>query len=194
MVAITNTTSLTFLKEAIDTTLGESESSLEAFAENQAEGAALERCIDAFQQLRGICQMLELDAATVMAEDMVLTAREVQRRPEPPLIQALGNAIVLLGRYFEYVQLKDRTLPEMLIGGINELRRAGGKPLIQESHFFSVDLSRARDPVPPAGDPSALASQGRRLRHMYQVATERQGRQMSVTVRMSPESIGAALL
>src|SRR5690606_128551 len=121
MVAITNTTSLTFLKEAIDTTLGESESSLEAFAENQAEGAALERCIDAFEQLRGICQMLELDAATVMAEDMVLTAREVQRRPEPPLIQALGNAIVLLGHYLEYVQLSGSPLPEVLVAGINEL-------------------------------------------------------------------------
>ncbi len=32
MVAITNTTSLTFLKESIDATLSEAEASLEAFA------------------------------------------------------------------------------------------------------------------------------------------------------------------
>ena len=32
MVAITNTTSLTFLKEAIDTTLTEAENQLEAFS------------------------------------------------------------------------------------------------------------------------------------------------------------------
>lgn len=169
MVAITNTTSLTFLKEAIDTTLGESESSLEAFAENQAEGAALERCIDAFQQLRGICQMLELDAATVMAEDMVLTAREVQRRPEPPLIQALGNAIVLLGHYLEYVQLSGSPLPEVLVAGINELRQAAGRAPLPESQFFQVDESLPRTPPGPSADVDGLARQSRRLRHMYQV-------------------------
>ena len=169
MVAITNTTSLTFLKEAIDTTLSEAEASLEAFAEDRGDAAVLDQCASAFHQLRGISQVLELSAATLMSEEMELATEALKRQHDRVLVQALGNAIVLLGRYFEYVQLKDRAMPEMLIGGINELRRAGGKSLIQESHFFSVDLSRARDPVPPAGDPSALASQGRRLRHMYQV-------------------------
>ena len=169
MVAITNTTSLTFLKESIDATLSEAEASLEAFAEERDEGASLDRCGEAFHQLRGISQMLELSAATLMSEEMELAVEGLKRHGGRALVQALGNAIVLLGRYFEYVQLKDRTLPEMLIGGINELRRAGGKPLIQESHFFSVDLSRARSPEPEEGDPAALLAQGRRLRHMYQV-------------------------
>lgn len=169
MVAITNTTSLTFLKDAIDTTLSEAEASLEAFAEDRGQATGLDRCSEAFHQLRGIAQMLELSAAALMSEEMELATQEIKRQADRNLVQALGNAIVLLGRYFEYVQLKDRTLPEMLIGGINELRRASGKSLIQESHFFAVDLSRPRQPPAAAGDPAALAGQGRRLRHMYQI-------------------------
>lgn len=169
MVAITNTTSLTFLKEAIDATLNDAQASLEAFAAGREQDAGLDRCADAFHQLRGIAQMLELSAAVLMSEEMELAVQELKRQTDRHLTQALGNAIVLLGRYFEYVQLKDRTLPEMLVGGINELRRAGGKSLIPESHFFSVDLSRPRQPAPAAGDRTALAGQARRLRHIYQV-------------------------
>ena len=169
MVAITNTTSLTFLKEAIDTTLSEAEASLEAFAEERGDAATLDQCAGAFHQLRGISQVLELNAATLMSEEMELAAEALKRQRDRALIQALGNAIVLLSRYFEYVQLKDSALPELLIGGINELRRAGGKSLIQESHFFSVDLARAREPAAGPGEPAALVEQGRRLRHMYQV-------------------------
>ncbi|ASK33936.1 Hpt domain-containing protein [Alloalcanivorax mobilis] len=169
MVAITNTTSLTFLKDAIDTTLGEAEANVEAFAEDQAQPAVLDQCAESFHQLRGISQMLELSAAALLSEEMELACQELKRHGERPLMQALSNAVVLLGRYFEYVQLKDRTLPEMLIGGINELRRAAGKALIQESHFFSVDLSRPRTPPAAPGDHIALARQSRRLRHMYQV-------------------------
>lgn len=169
MVAITNTTSLAFLKDAIDSTLGDAEAGLETFCEDSSQLGVLEHCAQCFHQLRGICQVLEFSAATLLSEEMELACQALKRQPEGPLIQALSNAIVLLGRYFEYVQLKDRTLPEMLIGGINELRQAAGKALIQESHFFTVGLSRPRTPAAGAGDPAALATKSRRLRHMYQV-------------------------
>lgn len=171
MVAITNTTSLTFLKEAIDATLSEAETHLEAFSDDPTRLQELDQCGDAFQQLRGICQVLELPAAALMSEEMLLAAQELRERVADTRLQALGHAIVLLGRYFDYVQLKDAPLPALLIGGINDLRRAGGKPLIQESHFFSVDLSRERT-VAPSGQPApaeTLADVSRRLRHMYQV-------------------------
>ena len=147
MVAITNTTSLTFLKEAIDATLTEAETSLEAFSDDPSRQEELARCAEDFQQLRGICQVVELPAAALMSEEMALAARELREKQSDARVQALSNAIVLLTRYFDYVQLKNRTLPALLIGGINELRRAGGNALIQESHFFRADL--ARPPPPP---------------------------------------------
>ncbi|MGJ3257158.1 MAG: hypothetical protein ACFE0K_12650 [Alcanivorax sp.] len=170
MVAITNTTSLTFLKEAIDATLTEAENSLEAFSDDPSRQEELARCAEDFQQLRGICQVVELPAAALMSEEMSLAARELREKQSDARVQALSNAIVLLTRYFDYVQLKNRTLPALLIGGINELRRAGGKALIQESHFFSAELSRPRNPPAPDSDlPRAeLPALARRLRHMYQ--------------------------
>ncbi|MEQ3723620.1 hypothetical protein [Alcanivorax sp.] len=171
MVAITNTTSLTFLKEAIDTTLTEAENQLEAFSDDRSRQDELQHCAQAFQQLRGICQVVELPAAALMSEEMALAARELQDKVSDARIQALSNAIVLLTRYFDYVQLKNRTLPALLIGGINELRHSGGKGLIQESHFFSADLSRQRVPEASQRDMSVseLSALARRLRHMYQV-------------------------
>lgn len=171
MVAITNTTSLTFLKEAIDTTLTEAETQLEAFSDDRSRQDELQHCAQAFQQLRGICQVVELPAAALMSEEMALAARELQEKVSDARIQALSNAIVLLTRYFDYVQLKNRTLPALLIGGINELRHSGGKGLIQESHFFSADLSRQRAPQAPQREMSVseLSVLARRLRHMYQV-------------------------
>ena len=149
MVAITNTTSLTFLKEAIDATLTEAETRLEAFSDDPSRQEELARCAEDFQQLRGICQVVELPSAALMSEEMALAARELQERHSEARVQALGNSIVLLTRYFDYVQLKNQTLPALLIGGINELRRAGGKALIQESHFFQ------RRPVPSSPTPGA---------------------------------------
>ena len=171
MVAITNTTSLTFLKEAIDTTLTEAENQLETFSDDRSRQDELQHCAQAFQQLRGICQVVELPAAALMSEEMALAARELQDKVSDARIQALSNAIVLLTRYFDYVQLKNRTLPALLIGGINELRHSGGKGLIQESHFFSADLSRQRVPEASQRDMSVseLSALARRLRHMYQV-------------------------
>lgn len=172
MVAITNTISLTFLKDEIDDTLTRAETSLEAFVDDPERRGDLEQSVDAFHQVRGIFQMLELPAASLMAEEMELVGRELlEKGASDAGTAALSNAIVLLARYLEYVQLKNRILPELLVGGINELRRAAGKSLVPESHFFSVDLSRDRFPQAPESrsSKSEIPRLCRRLRHMYQV-------------------------
>ncbi|MCK5874348.1 MAG: hypothetical protein KAG82_06625 [Alcanivoracaceae bacterium] len=173
MVAMTNSTSLTFIKEEIDSTLGEVGRHLEAWVADASQLQELDACAEAFHQLRGIFQVLELPAATLMITEMEQSARKLQEGgPAAALLGAsLGQSVLLIGRYLEYVQLKNRPLPEVMVGGLNELRRAAGKPLIQESHFFSVDLARDRFPAPAASKTPAseLGRLGRRLRHMYQV-------------------------
>lgn len=173
MVAMTNSTSLTFLKEEIDSTLAEAGRSLEAWAADSSRTQELDVCAESFHQLRGIFQLLELPAAALTATEMEQVVRKMQDSGPAArsLGEALGQALLLLGRYLEYVQLKNRPLPEVMVSGLNELRRAAGKPLIQESHFFAVDLARDRYPVPAATSPpiAELSRLGRRLRHMYQV-------------------------
>lgn len=172
MVAITNTTSLTFLKDEIEATLSQAENALEAFADDKARDGELSKCSDSFHQIRGVFQMLELPAAALLAEEMELVSAGIESSSRRVAeTAALGNAIILLGRYLEYIQLKNQALPELVLGGINELRRAAGKPLIPESHFFRVDVNRERYPEAPESKTprDEVPRLCRRLRHMYQV-------------------------
>src|SRR5690554_169036 len=173
MVAMTNSTSLTFLKEEIDNTLEEAGRSLEAWFADHTHIQELDACAEQFRQLHGIFQVLELPAAALTSTEMEMAARKMKEAGTgaAALGEALSQALLLLGRYLEYVQLKNRPLPEVMVGGLNELRRAAGKPLIQESHFFAVDLARDRSPLPESAPApvAELTRLGRRLRHMYQI-------------------------
>lgn len=170
MVAMTSSTSLTFLKDEIDSTLADVARLLESWASNPQNKVELENCAELIGQLHGIFQLLELPAATLMAAEMSASLEQMLEDSRSVAVgAALSQALVLLGRYLEYVQLKNRPMPEVMIGGINELRRAAGKALIQESHFFAVDLARQRDPQPAAGSHQDIPRLCRRLRHMYQI-------------------------
>ncbi|PKM22158.1 MAG: hypothetical protein CVV10_05725 [Gammaproteobacteria bacterium HGW-Gammaproteobacteria-14] len=195
MVAITNSTSLTFLKEEIDSTLGEAERQLEAWVADPSRTSELSACGEAFHQLRGIFQVLELPAAALMSEEMELVVQRMLDGEHRALLGgALSQAILLLGRYLEYVQLKNHAMPEVMVNAINELRRAAEKPLIQECHFFSVDL--ARDRYPPAAAASASAADvgrlARRLRHMYQVGLlgVLRGQNSQVNLKLMARALG----
>lgn len=173
MVAMTSSTSLTFIKEEIDSSLSEVGKHLESWVADRSRTGELEACAEAFHQLRGIFQVLELPAATLLVTEMEQVASRLREGGVgvEALGEALSQSVVLLGRYLEYVQLKNRALPEVMVGGLNELRRAAGKALVQESHFFSVDLARDRLPPPPPSQTPAsdLPRLARRLRHMYQI-------------------------
>lgn len=175
MVAITNAVSLTFLKEELENTLNTAGTRLESFlqeAEQEKRDEIVAACLDVFHQVNGICHMLELPAAGMMAEEMELAVQDLGRSQSPEiLISALGNAIILLERYLEYIQIKNQEMPELILDGLNELRRVSGKAPMPESHFFSVNLSCERfpDATPAKVDASEKTRLIRRMRHMYQV-------------------------
>src|SRR5690554_433604 len=131
MVAMTNSTSLTFLKEEIDNILEEAGRSLEAWFADHTHIQELDVCAEQFRQLHGIFQVLELLAAALTSTEMEMAARKMKEAGTGAAAfgEALSQALLLLGRYLEYVQLKNRPLPEVMVGGLNELRRAAGKPL-----------------------------------------------------------------
>lgn len=172
MVAITNTTSLTFLREEIDVELSQAEAALEAFVQDNNRTRELEQCTVSFSQLKGIFQVLDLPAAALMAEEMeMLASALLDSSDKADMAAALSTAVIMLGRYLEYVQLKNKPVSALLITAINEVRAASGRSLIGESHFFSVDFSQERyPPIETAGvGPGEIASLCRRLRQMYQV-------------------------
>lgn len=175
MVAITNAVSLTFLKDELENTLNTAAARLESFlqeTEQDKRDESVSACLQIFHQVNGICHMLELPAAGMMAEEMELAVQDLGRSKSPEtIISALSNAIILLERYLEYIQIKNQEMPELILDGLNELRRMSGKSPMPESHFFGVNLACERFPeaAPARVDVSEKTRLIRRMRHMYQV-------------------------
>lgn len=174
MVAIQRTTSLNFLKEEIDATLRQAEAGLEGFVDDPGQVAHLDTCIEAFHQVWGALRILEIPGAVDLAQELEQVTRRIREnggQARDELVAALGNGIMVLGRYLEYLQLKSHNMPQLLIPALNTLRMADGRPPVPESAFFACDLGARR----PGEGGDALESDAeigrlaRRLRQMYQV-------------------------
>jgi len=86
-------------------------------------------------------------------------------------LATISGSIMLLVHYLEYVEVKKRALPVLLVPTINEVRGLLGKSLITESVFF--DFTDNQEKLQKSGNPepdlNQIEQSGRRLRHMYQV-------------------------
>ncbi len=174
MVAIQRTTSLNLVKDELDATLKQAETSLAAFVVEPGSAVRLDECIDCFHQVWGALRILEIGGATDLALELEHVAKQIKESGEAARdgqIAALGNGIMVLGRYLDYLQITSRNLPQLLVPALNVLRLSTGKQSIPESAFFRCDISAKR----PGEGGDALESDEeigrlvRRLRQMYQV-------------------------
>lgn len=196
MVAIQRAISLNFVKDEVDATLRQAETGLEGYVDDPSQAAHLENCIDAFHQVWGVLAILEIPGATDLAQELEQVARRIrdnggQARDE--LVAALGNGIMVLGRYLEYLQIKSHHLPQLLVPALNALRMADGRAPVPESAFFACDL---RAPRPGEGgdaleDDAEIARLARRLRQMYQLGLlgVLKGDNVSVNLRMMDRAL-----
>lgn len=170
MAAISNTTSLTLLIEEISATLQQGEALLEAYMIEPSD-KQLGQLAALLQQVRGVCHMIELPAATFITSEMVAVSEQLGNINKPErAANALSRAIVLLRRYLEYVQQTNKSIPELLVDGINELRLARRAQRIGESHFADISLNSDVITQPDAVTlTEASINELKRLRHMYQV-------------------------
>lgn len=175
MVAIQRTTSLNLVREELDATLKQAEAGLEAFIDEPGNTARIDECIECFHQAWGVLKVLEISGAADLAKELETVSRHLKesgQQAHEGELAALGNGILVLSRYIEYMQVRTRNLPQLLVPAINALRVASGRPPVPESAFFPCDLQAKR---PGEGgdaleDDAEVARLGKRLRQMYQVA------------------------
>ncbi len=173
MGTIQGNTSINLIKEEIDATLKQAEVNLEAFVDDPANKAQLTECIECFHQVWGALQVVNVPGAIDLALELEAVARQVlgHATARENEIAALGGGILVLRGYIEYLQIKNRNLPQLLVSAINSLRVAAGKSPISESAFFSCNMQAKRS----GEDGSASVSDAEirrlvpRLRQMYQV-------------------------
>ncbi len=171
MVAIQRATSLNLVKEELDATLKQAEVALTDYVA-APQPAALEPAIEAMHQIWGVLSVLEVPGGAELAKELEAALRLTsQDGPLDARLQAIGNGIMVLGRYTEFLQIKGHNLPQLLIPALNVLRQATGKQPVPESAFFGCDVTAKR----PGEGTDALESDAeiqrltRRLRQMYQV-------------------------
>lgn len=174
MVAIQHATSLNLVKEELDATLRQAETGFEGYVDDPTQVAHLDTCVECLHQAWGVLWVLDVPGALDLALELEHVARQIREqggRAPDELVAAVGSALMVLGRYLEFVQVKSRHVPELLVPALNAVRLAGGKQPVPECAFFSCDPAARR----PGEGGDALESDAevarltRRLRQMYQV-------------------------
>lgn len=168
---VTGATSLSLVRDELFATIEQAELSLEQFIGERSNGNLLQQAVEGLQQIRGTLKLIELTGAEMLAQEMLDQANDIPAgagTERDDQLSALSSALYVLRRYLESVDAHRQEIPELLLPTINELRRAGGQPLLPESFFFSARLDQPRPPRTQAASDDVHAD-GRRLRHMYQV-------------------------
>ena len=170
---VSGATSLNLVRDELFTTMEEAESSLEQFIADRHNGSLLQQAVENLHQVRGTLNLIELAGAEMLAQEVLDQATDIPAgagEERDIQLSALSNALYVLRRYLESIDAHRQEMPELLLPAINDLRQAGGQPALPESFFFSVRLDHPRPrSATPAIDGAARESEGRRLRHMYQI-------------------------
>ena len=170
---LTGATSLDLVRDELFVSVGEVEDLLQQFLEERHDGSLLQRAIEGLQQLRGTLDLIELEGAALLLEEMIALATDIPVHEGDGLnepLSALCNSLFLLQRYLHFCRQQGGERPELLLPIINELRshRSGARAL-PESHFYPLDAHR----VPPALRDGARQPLDRqtfaRLRQMFQL-------------------------
>lgn len=170
---VSGASSLGLVRDELFATIEEAEASLEQFIVERNNGSLLQQAVDNLQQVRGTLNLIELAGAELLAQEVLDQATDIPAgvgQERDAQLAALSNALHVLRRYLEGLDVHRQEMPELLLPAINDLRQACKQPPLPESFFFSVRLDQARPRmVPPALDAAAKENEGRRLRQMYQV-------------------------
>lgn len=170
---VSGVTSLSLVRNELFVTMEEAESSLEHFIAERHNGSLLQQAVESLHQVRGTLNLVELAGAELLAQEVLEQATDIPAgagEERDVQLSALSNALHVLRRYLESVDVHRQEMPELLLPAINALRQAGGQAALPESFFFSVRLDHARPRTAPVAlDAAAKEVEGRRLRHMYQV-------------------------
>ena len=172
-----NLHSLGVVRDELTATIESAARDLEVFvSSNQEDAEALQASINGVQQISGILKVLELESATVLAEELLKVSNEIPTGSNgknfDKKMEVVSNTFFILTRYLEYLQQVKYQVPVLLIPHINALRKLRQETVLPESHFVHISLPSGFSirPEVEGQDPASIPLQEfRRIRHMYQI-------------------------
>lgn len=175
MVLVSSIASLNLIRPEVDANLTQIEAHISSYVEERDNPAMLGACVEGMEQVAGALRMAELPGAIELAVGMSQLLRQVQERGAAAADEdfaALGQGLMILGRYLEYLQLRQTSWPQLLLPAINQVRAALRQPLLGEGYFIKL-----AKPLPAAPavtrlelTPAQLNALVRRIRLMYQTS------------------------
>ncbi len=170
MVRASRWASLNLVKAEVDQTLTTVQSVLEIYLEEGGD----EQCHQAMEglaQVWGAMQLVGLtyaDTLVDLCKQLLLAIDQLAAdQDKSQLADALGQGLMVLGCYLEYVQIKDQAWPQLLIPAINKSLVALRRPLLPDGDFLANENLVAG----LAGERVKIAAteRARRLKRAHQV-------------------------
>ena len=165
--------SLHRVQSDIEQSLRQAQTSLETFADDASQGAALRDCGDTLHGVRGVLEMLEVYGVSLLFDELEsviegLMAGAIRRHEDA--CEVLMQGIVQVPDYLDYIGRGNRDNAVLLMPLLNDIRSVRGMPLLSENVLFAPDLNVplpiSERPVALAGD--AFVAYARKLRPYFQ--------------------------
>ncbi|GHD45576.1 hypothetical protein SAMN05216429_105215 [Marinobacter persicus] len=173
----TRSHSFDLVRNEIDQTIKQAETSLERFQENRDQPEELQNCADYLNQLRGIFILVELKGASRLCQETLALTEDMPAGAEADTrLTAMNSALFTLRRYTEYYHQQREDHPELLLPAINDLREARQEKPYPESWFFNPGVGEhpnfcADLPLAPLADKDGEQEAfTRRMRLTFQIA------------------------
>ena len=167
--------SLQLVSREIAAELNEARAALEAFAEQPADRAALQRFAAHVHLARGALRLAEVYGGALLAEEMEQVALFVDTHSAPGQadadgLDALMRAMEQLPSYVDRVASGGRDVPLALLPLLNDLRAVRGKSLLSEGTLLLLNLRSDEPARPTPGHGLSAADLARRARPRFQLA------------------------
>lgn len=168
------------VKGEIDVTLLDAERLIQKYLEDATDGSPLVGAIELLAQLLGVMRVINLDGPAFLIQDMLLLAnsllekRLAEERVEGALA-VLGQSMIMLGHYVNFIHVRQKNLPILLVPTLNEIRRLLGLLFVSELDFSGLVITAQHASTLFSQMPSdkvlieEIPVRCRRLRSMYQV-------------------------
>ncbi len=163
-----------WIKDELDQVVLRARSALEEYTDGVGESELMTSCGKYLHQVKGTLQILELDGATMLAEEMELVANSIadgsiDQDYVQHAAEALMQGMVRLPDYLEKLQDGALDHPAIILPLINDLRLVRGTNLLSEVELAAPELERrlTREEKVVEEGSSRLPRVAKKLRHKY---------------------------
>ena len=162
----------------VGASLSEARVGLEAYVEQPANVALLQKCSTELAQVQGVLRVMEIHGAALLAEEMhqvcaYLEASVGENKNQAEALDALMRAMVQLPSYLDRVLAGGRDMALVLLPLLNDMRAVRGSPLLSEGTLLSLNLKsdqQAAPQQPSSEERTTLSQAARKSRSRFQMA------------------------